>query len=90
LQKLKNRKAKADQRRGVRTQDIKVRSMLMRVRNQAKCVGTSALTSNLLVSLVFSPGIELTPIFFRTWRPLREPSLRIFSPAKTLSSQRPR
>jgi hypothetical protein len=37
-----------------------VRSMLMRVRSQEKCDDTSALTSNLLVSLVLSPGIELT------------------------------
>jgi hypothetical protein len=45
----------------VRTQDIKVRSMLIRVRSQAKCDATSPLTSNLLVfSLGLSSGIELT------------------------------
>src|SRR4029077_3213842 len=38
--------------------------MLMRVRNQAKCVGTSALTSNLPVSLVFSSGIEFKSFLF--------------------------
>jgi hypothetical protein len=48
----------------VRTQDISVRSMLMRVRSQAKCVGASALTSNLPVSLLFSPAIELKSYFF--------------------------
>ena len=37
--------------------------MLMRVRNQEKCVGASALTSNLLVTLVFSPVIELKSYF---------------------------
>jgi hypothetical protein len=82
----------------VRTQDIKVRSMLIRVRSQEKCDGTSALTSNLLVPVLCSlSAIKLTSIFFRTWRPLRESSLRIFSPAKralskvegTLSSQSP-
>ena len=49
VQKLKNRKAKAQINAvAVRTQDISVRSMLMRVRSHAKCVGASGLTSNLL------------------------------------------
>ena len=67
----------------VRTQDIKVRSMLIRVRNQEKCVGTSALTSNLLVSsLVFSPAIQLKSYFFSeaSFAPLRELIFGFFLP----------
>jgi hypothetical protein len=62
LQKLKNRKPKPINAVAVRTQDIKVRSMLMRVRNQAKCVGASALTSNLAVLLLCS--LSAIKLFF--------------------------
>jgi hypothetical protein len=62
LQKLKNRKPKPINAVAVRTQDIKVRSMLMRVRNQAKCVGTSPLTSNLPVPVLCSlSAMRLNP-----------------------------
>jgi hypothetical protein len=44
----------------VRTQDIKVRSMLMRVRSHEKCVSAVPLTSNLLVCWFdLSSGMEL-------------------------------
>jgi len=46
--------------------------MLMRVRSQEKCDSAVVLTSNLLVSLVFSSGIKLTPIFY--------PNLALFAP----------